>query len=142
MLFTATSFLPVDHLVGAGGLQLAAKEIRQAIRAVDAEYVDNFIAVVQSLTDVRTFNFYGALNSKTTAITSTTYKGLTMPDAWGPVLGRYEGMTLMGKAFGDGMFVIMPPKEVGWDVIITLKSEAMDVFEDADWNRYSARLDA
>lgn len=142
VLFTATKFLSVDHLVGAEGLQLAAREIRQAIRAVDAEYVDNFIAVVQSLTDLRTFNFYGALNSKTTAITSTTYKGLTMPDAWGPVLGQYKGMTLMDKGFGDGMFVIMPPKEVGWDVIITLKSEGMDVFKDADWNRYSARLDA
>lgn len=142
VLFTATNMLPVDRLVGAGGLQLAAREIRQAIRAVDAEYVDNFIAVVQSLTDLRTFNFYGALNCTTTAITSTTYKGLTMPTEWGPVVGRYEGMTLMDKGFGDGMFVVMPPKEVGWDVIVTLRSEAMDVFEDTEWNRYSARLDS
>lgn len=141
VLFTATNFLPVKHLVGAEGLQLAAREIRQAIQAVDAKYVDNFIAVVQSLPDLRKFNFYGALNSKTTAITSTTYKGLVMPDEWGQVVGRYEGMTLMDKGFGDGMFVILPPKEVGWDVIITLKSEAMDVFEDPEWNRYAARLD-
>ncbi|KAG6361631.1 hypothetical protein INS49_009858 [Diaporthe citri] len=132
VLFTATNFLPVNRLVGVGGLQLAAREIRQAIRAVDAEYVDNFIAVVQSLPDLRMFNFYGALNC--TAITSTRYKGLVMSEEWGQVLGRYEGMTLMDKGFGDGMFVILPPKEVGWDVIITLKSEAMDVFEDLEWN--------
>lgn len=48
MLFNATHFLPVDHLVGAGGSQLAAGEIRQAMRAVDAAYVDNFIAMVPS----------------------------------------------------------------------------------------------
>lgn len=141
VLFTATNFLPVKHLVGAGGLQLAAREIREAIRAVDAEYVDNFISVVQSFADLRKFNFYGALNSKTTAITSTTYKGLEMPEEWGQVLGRYEGMTLMDKGFGDGMFVILPPKEVGWDVIITLTSEAMDVFEDPEWDTYATRLD-
>lgn len=141
VLFTATNFLPVNQLAGAGGLQLAAGEIRKAIQAVDAAYVDNFIAVVQSVPDLRTFNFYGALNCKTTAITSTTYKGLTMPDEWGQVLGRYEGMTLMDKGFGDGMFVILPPKDLGWDVIVTLKSEAMEVFEDPEWNRYAARLD-
>ena len=141
VLFTATNFLPVSRLAGPGGLQLAAREIRQAIRAVDAEYVDNFIAMVRSLPDLRTFNFYGALFCKTTAITSTTYKGLRMPDKWGPAFGRYEGMTLMDKGFGDGMFVVLPPKESGWDVIITLKSEAMDVFEDTEWNEYAARLD-
>lgn len=61
-----------------------------------------------------------------------------MPDAWGPVIGRYEGMKLMDNGFGEGMFVIMPPKEDSWDVIITLKSEARDVFEGSN----STRLDA
>lgn len=96
---------------------------------MDSGYVDNFIAVVRSLTDLRTFNMYGALNCKATAISSTTYKGPTMPDAWGPVIGRYEGITLTDKGFGGSMFVNMPSKEGGWDVIITLKSEARDVFE-------------
>lgn len=141
VLFTATNFLPVRRLAETGGLQLAAREIRQAIRAVDAGYVDNFIAMVQSLPDLRAFNFYGALNCKTTAITSTTYKGLAMPDKWGSAVGRYEGMTLMDKGFGDGMFVVLPPKKAGWDVIVTLKSEAIDVFEDPQWNDYATRLD-
>lgn len=140
VMFGATSFLPVDDLVGAGGLQLAAREIRRAIRAVDAEYVNNFIAMVNSVSDMRTFNFYGALNGKTTAITSTTYKGFVMPGEWGPVVGKYEGMGLMDKAFGDGMFVIMPPTNAGWDVIVTLSSQAMGVFEDLEWNKYAVRV--
>lgn len=101
--------------------------------------MDNFIAVVQTLTHLRTFNLYGALNCKTTAISSTTYKGPTVPDALGPVIGWYEGMTLMDKGFGDGMFVIMPPDEDGWDVIITLKSEARNVFKGSKCNMHSAK---
>lgn len=58
VLFTDTNFLTVGHLVGAGGLQLATREIRQAIRAVNSGYVDNSIAVVQTLTHLRTFNLY------------------------------------------------------------------------------------
>lgn len=65
-----------------------------------------------------------------------------MPDAWGSVIGRYEGMTLTDKGFGGSMFVSMPPKEDGWDVIITLKSEAMDVFKGSKCNMHSKRLDA
>lgn len=140
--FTAINSLTVGHLDGAGGLQLAAREIRQSIRAENSGYVDNFIAMVQTLTHLRTVNLYEALKCKTTAISSTTYKGPTMPDAWGPVIGRYEGMTLMDKGFGDGMFVIMPPKEDGWDVMVTLKSEARDVFEGSKSNMHSTRLDA
>lgn len=52
-----------------------------------------------------------------------------MPDALGLVIGCYEGITLMDKGFGNGMSVIMPPDEDGWDVIIALKSEARDVFD-------------
>lgn len=48
----------------------------------------------------------------------------------------------MDKRVVDGMFVVMTLKEEGWSVIITLKSEAMDMFEDTLWNMYSTRLDA
>lgn len=141
VLFTATSFLPAERLVEPAGLQLAAREIRQAIRAVDAKYVDNFIAMVNSLPDLRVFNFYGALNCTTTGITSTTYKGFVMPGEWGPVVGKCEGMGLMDKGLGNGMFIIMPPKEAGWDVIVTLTTQAMDLFEDLEWNGYAVRVD-
>lgn len=68
VLSTATNFFTIGHLDGAGGLQLAAREIRQSIRAVNSGYVDNFIAVAQTLTHLRTFNLYEALNCKTTDI--------------------------------------------------------------------------
>ncbi|CAN8101610.1 unnamed protein product [Discula destructiva] len=141
LLFTATRFMHIKELVQDGGLQTATAAVRRAIQDVDAEYVDNSIAVIKSLEDTRHFNFWGALNGKARAITSTTYKGFVMPSDWGQHLGKYEGMGLMDGGFGDGMFVVMPLTESGWDVIVTLASESMEVFEDEEWRKYAVRVD-
>ncbi|TVY80530.1 O-acetyltransferase pyr7 [Lachnellula suecica] len=140
VLFTATTFIPVCDLVAPEGLSLAAAAVRRAIQEVDAAYVDNFIAVIKSLPDPRALNFYGAVNGKTTAITSTSYKNFVMPSDWHLSLGKYEAMRLLDGGLGDGMFVIMPVRETGWEVIATLASPAMDVFEDKEWNKYARRV--
>ncbi|KAI9651391.1 hypothetical protein NHQ30_001433 [Ciborinia camelliae] len=141
VVFTATSFIPVDRLVEPQGLSLAAAAIRRAIQDVDADYIDNSIAVMKSLSDPRSLMYYGAIHSKTTGINSTTYKSFVMPDVWHPAIGKYELMRLLHGGFGDGMFVIMPVRETGWEVIITLDEAAMAAFEDEEWKRYSVKVD-
>ncbi|KAG4025134.1 hypothetical protein MFRU_065g00070 [Monilinia fructicola] len=141
VIFTATSFITVSDLVGPEGLSLAGAAVRRAIRCVDADYIDNSIAVMRDIPASQSLMYYGALYGKTTGITSTTYKSFTMPDTWHSAIGKYELMRLTHGAFGDGMFVIMPVRETGWEVIVTLDETAMEAFEDEEWKRYAVKLD-
>jgi len=63
-----------------------------------------------------------------------------MPNNWHSAIGKYELMRLLDGAFGDGMSVIMPVRETGWEVIATLDSTAMAFFEDEEWERYAVRI--
>lgn len=100
VVFTATPFVRAADLISTSGLSRAAASIRRAIQDVDAEYVDNSIAVIKCLPDTRALNFYGAIYSRTTGICSTTYKSFVMPDEWHEAVGKYELMRLLDGAFG------------------------------------------
>ncbi|ATZ52224.1 hypothetical protein BCIN_07g07120 [Botrytis cinerea B05.10] len=141
VIFTATPFLLVEDLLKPEGLSLAAAAIRQGIKDVDADFIDNAIAVMRSLKDPKTLNYYGAIHGKTTGIASTSYKGFVMPNDWHPAIGEYQLMRLLHGGFGDGMFVVMPVRDSGWEVIVTLDEVAMDVFEDEQWNKYTIKIE-
>ncbi|KAJ8061919.1 hypothetical protein OCU04_009707 [Sclerotinia nivalis] len=128
IVFTATPFMAVNRLLEPEGLSLAAGAIRQAVKCVDAAFVDNAIAVMSDKPDVGSLTYYGAIHSKTTGINSTTYKSFVMPDKWHSAIGNYELMRLLHGGLGDGMFMIMPVRVSGWEVIVTLVDSAMANF--------------
>ncbi|KAF7857922.1 hypothetical protein EAF04_009279 [Stromatinia cepivora] len=120
IVLTATPLMAVDRLLEPEGLSLAAGAIRQAVTCVDAAFVDNAIAVMSDPPDTGCLRYYGAIHSKTTGINSTTYKGFVMPETWHSAIGKYEVMRLLHGGLGDGVFVIMPVRETGWEVIVNL----------------------
>ncbi|QSZ31877.1 hypothetical protein DSL72_001446 [Monilinia vaccinii-corymbosi] len=141
VIFTATPFITAGQLLGRKGLSCAVVAIRQAIKCVDAAYVDNAIAVINSLQGSECLMYWGAVHGQTTGINSTTYKSFVISDKWNSAIGKYELMRLSRGAFGDGMFAIMPVQESGWEVIVTLDERAMDAFEDEEWKKYAVKLD-
>ncbi|APA13792.1 hypothetical protein SS1G_14452 [Sclerotinia sclerotiorum 1980 UF-70] len=140
VVFTATPFMRVDSLLKPEGLSTTAAAIRQAVKCVDAAFVDNAIAVMGEKPDVGSLTYYGALHGKTTGVNSTTYKSFVMPDKWHTAIGNYELMRLLHGGLGDGMFIIMPVRESGWEVIVTLADSAMDNFEDEEWTKYAVKI--
>ncbi|CAD6453286.1 7b219657-a59c-476c-b1ad-82d9c3063693 [Sclerotinia trifoliorum] len=140
VLITSTPFMTVERLLEPDGLSLTAGAIRQAVKSVDAAFVDNAIAVMNDKPDGGFLTYYGAIHCQTTGFFSTTYKSFVMPDKWHRAIGNYELMRLLHGGLGDGLFMIMPVRQTGWEVIVTLAESAMDNFEDEEWRKYAVKI--
>jgi hypothetical protein len=131
--------LPIRTLLSENGLSVAAATIRNGVKDIDSTYVENFIAVANSLDNPRQLKINLMLTDPHTGFGSTTYKGFehSMLD-WDPILGKYQRLRLPYGVLGEGMSVILPVLHDGsWEVTITLEKELEWLFEsDEEWAKY------
>ncbi|KAK3315821.1 transferase [Apodospora peruviana] len=124
--------LPVRVLLSSqDGLRAAAAAIRAGVNAVDAAYVENFIAVAKSITDYPDrgrLRINMRLEKPETAFGSTSYKSFDHSGlGWDQTaIGKFERMRLAFGVTGEGMTIVLPVlKDGSWEVTVTAEEELM-----------------
>lgn len=133
--------VPTKTLLGPGGLSQAADAIRNGVKRVNADYVDNFISVARSLERPGQMKINMKLNNRNTAFGSTSYKSFDHANLdWPPVLGKFDKMRLCSGVTGEGMSIIMPVLEDGsWEVTVSFEEELEELFrQDEELLKYAS----
>lgn len=135
--------IPVERLLNDDGLKYAALVIRQGMKGVGPDYIENFIAVAKGVLEdpLISMRINLKFDDVDRAFGCTTYKNFAHGELdWDrKVFGVYQRLRLPSGIAGEGVTVVMPVlKDGDWELTTMVESELLHSFtHDEEWKLYT-----
>ncbi|KAM7199963.1 putative enoyl hydratase isomerase family protein [Rhypophila sp. PSN 637] len=136
--------IPLQAILADDGLKNAALIIRQAMKGVGLEYIENYIAVAKSILDVPSISMrlnlkFGERNA---AFGCTSYKNFLHGDLdWCPkTFGTYRRLRLPSGISAEGLSVVLPVLKNGdWEMTTMVEEDLLTDFRfDSEWMSFTS----